>query len=69
MAKERALVVPAISLFEVFKWVLREHGEAKAIQAAAGQQFLLVQHLQEPSQCDRRARVAATPAPFPWRCG
>jgi predicted nucleic acid-binding protein len=35
MADERALVVPAISIFEVFKWVLREHGEAQAIQAAA----------------------------------
>jgi len=35
MADERALVVPAISIFEVYKWVLREHGEAQAIQAAA----------------------------------
>jgi len=35
MAEEAALVVPAISIFEVFKWVLREHGEAQAIQAAA----------------------------------
>lgn len=34
MADERSLVVPAISIFEVFKWVLREHGEAQAIQAA-----------------------------------
>ena len=30
-----ALVVPAITIFEVFKWVLREHGEAQAVQAAA----------------------------------
>lgn len=28
-------MVPAISIFEVFKWVLREHGEAQAVQAAA----------------------------------
>jgi predicted nucleic acid-binding protein len=35
MAQDAALVVPAISIFEVFKWVLREHGEAQAIQAAA----------------------------------
>ena len=35
MADEPSLVVPAISIFEVFKWVLREHGEAQAIQAAA----------------------------------
>ena len=38
MAEESALVVPAISIFEVFKWVLREHGEAQAIQAAAAMQ-------------------------------
>ena len=35
MADERSLVVPAITIFEVFKWVLREHGKAQAIQAAA----------------------------------
>ncbi len=35
MADERAMVVPAITIFEVFKWVLREHGEAQAVQAAA----------------------------------
>lgn len=32
---EDPLVVPAISILEVFKWALREHSEAKAIQAAA----------------------------------
>ena len=32
---EANLVVPAISVLEVFKWVLREHSEAQAIQAAA----------------------------------
>jgi predicted nucleic acid-binding protein len=35
MADERSMVVPAITIFEVFKWVLREHGEAQADQAAA----------------------------------
>ncbi len=35
MADEHSLVVPAISIFEVFKWVLREHGDCQAIQAAA----------------------------------
>ena len=30
MANEHSLVVPAISIFEVFKWVLREHGDAQA---------------------------------------
>ena len=29
------LVVPTISLFEVFKWILREHGEGPALQAIA----------------------------------
>lgn len=38
MADERSLVVPVITIFEVFKWVLREHGEAQAIQAAAAMQ-------------------------------
>jgi len=35
LQQEDRLVVPAISILEVFKWVLREHGEAQAIQAAA----------------------------------
>ena len=29
------LIVPTLSLLEVFKWVLREHGERAAIQATA----------------------------------
>ena len=29
------LIVPSLSLLEVFKWVLREHGESAAIQATA----------------------------------
>lgn len=36
------LVVPVISLHEVFKWVLREHSEAQAIQAVAAMQRGLV---------------------------
>ena len=39
---EANLIVPAISILEVFKWVLREHSEAKAIQAAAVMQRGLV---------------------------
>jgi predicted nucleic acid-binding protein len=35
---DERLVVPAISLFEVFKWVLRDHSEAQAIQAVAAMQ-------------------------------
>lgn len=35
MADAGSLVVPAITIFEVFKWVLREPGKAQAIQAAA----------------------------------
>ena len=39
---EENLVVPAISILEVFKWVLREHSEAQAIQAAVVMQRGLV---------------------------
>jgi hypothetical protein len=35
---ESTLVVPAISILEVFKWVLREHSEAQALQAVAAMQ-------------------------------
>ena len=38
MADAGSLVVPAITIYEVFKWVLREHGEAQAVQAAAAMQ-------------------------------
>jgi len=39
---EASLIVPAISILEVFKRVLREHSEAQAIQAAAVMQRGLV---------------------------
>ena len=39
---EASLIVPAISILEVFKWVLREHSEAQAIQAVAVMQRGLV---------------------------
>ena len=39
---EHSLVIPAISILEVFKWILREHSEAQAIQAAAVMQRGLV---------------------------
>jgi toxin FitB len=32
---ETSLVVPSITILEVFKWILREHSEADAIQAIA----------------------------------
>jgi predicted nucleic acid-binding protein len=35
LEQQDRLVVPAITLLEVFKWVLREHSEAQAIQAVA----------------------------------
>ncbi len=50
---EAALVVPAISILEVFKWVLREHSEAQAIQAVAVMQRGLVVDL------DSRLAIAA----------
>ena len=39
---EASLIVPAISILEVFKCVLREHSEAQAIQAVAVMQRGLV---------------------------
>ena len=39
---EEALVIPAINILEVFKWILREHSEAQAIQAVAVMQRGLV---------------------------
>ena len=39
---EATLVVPVITLLEVFQWVLREHSEAQAIQAVAAMQRGLV---------------------------
>jgi len=50
---EDNLVVPAISILEVFKWVLREHSEAQAIQVAAVMQRGLVIDL------DSRLAIAA----------
>ena len=53
LAAEDRLVVPAISILEVFKWVLREHSEAQAIQAAAAMQRGVVVDL------DSRLAIAA----------
>jgi hypothetical protein len=39
---EATMIVPVISILEVFKWVLREHCEAQAIQAVAAMQRGLV---------------------------
>ena len=39
---EEVLVIPAITILEVFKWILREHSEAQAIQAVAVMQRGLV---------------------------
>jgi toxin FitB len=50
---EASLVVPTISILEVFKWVLREHSEAQAIQAAAVMQRGMVVDL------DSRLAIAA----------
>lgn len=42
LAAEARLVVPAVTILEVFKWVLREQSEAQAIQASAAMQRGLV---------------------------
>ena len=53
MEDEDRLVVPSITIFEVFKWILREHSEADAIQASAEMQRGLV------VQLDLMAAIAA----------
>ena len=53
MADEDRLVGPSITIFEVFKWILREHSEADAIQASAVMQRGLV------VQLDPMAAIAA----------
>ena len=45
MEDEDRLVVPSITIFEVFKWILHEHSEAEAIQASAVMQRGLVVQL------------------------
>lgn len=47
---ESTLVVPAISILEVFKWVLQEHSEAQAIQAVAAMQRAQVVNLDSDFQ-------------------
>ena len=63
MADERSLVVPAITIFEVFQWVLREHGEAQAIQAVA-----VMQGAQVVDQGSRLALAAAPGGSPAQRC-
>jgi predicted nucleic acid-binding protein len=53
LAETHSLVVPAITIFEVFQWVLREHGEAQAVHAAAVMQRGMVVDL------DSRLALAA----------
>ena len=36
---EEALIVPAITIYEVFKWVSRERGETQAVKAIAHMQL------------------------------
>ena len=58
-----ALVVPVISILEVFKWVLREHSEAQAIQAVAAMHRGLVVDLDSVV-----AIAAAQPEPIRPAC-
>ena len=43
--KPESLIVPALSILEVFRWVLRERNESEALQAAALMQQGLVADL------------------------
>lgn len=45
------LLVPALCIYEVFKWISRERGEAQAVKAAA--------HMQQGEVMDLDARLAA----------
>jgi len=35
LSREEQLIVPSLSVLEVYKWILREHSESDAIRAAA----------------------------------
>ena len=35
LSREELLMVPSLSVLEVYKWILREHSESEAIRAAA----------------------------------
>jgi predicted nucleic acid-binding protein len=50
------LVVPTISILEVFRWVLREQGESSALQAAALMQQGQVVEL-DVALCTRAAKA------------
>ena len=62
---EASLVVPSISILEVFKWVLREHSEAQAIQAAAVMQRGLVVDL-DSRLAMASAQLSHTRCDCPW---
>ena len=58
-------IVPAITVFEVFKWILREHSEAQAIQAIAVMQRGKVVDLD--SSIAIVLRSSATLCACPWQ--
>lgn len=68
MANEHSLVVPAISIFEVLKWVLREHGDAQSIQASAqlshSLQLPLADSIILATARDRQARLHTMDSDF-----
>ena len=49
--KVAELLVPALSVYEVFKWISRERGEAQAVKAVA--------HMQQGEVVDLDAKLAA----------
>ena len=59
MEDEDRLVVPSITIFEVFQWILREYSEADAIQASAVMQRGLVVQL-DPMTAIAAAQLSHT---------
>jgi len=59
MEDEDRLVVPSITIFEVFKWIVREYSEADAIQASAVMQRGLVVQL-DPMTAIAAAQLSHT---------
>ena len=49
--KVEELLVPALTIYEVFKWISRERGEAQAVKAVA--------HMQQGEVVDLDAKLAA----------
>ena len=57
---ETSLIVPSITIFEVFKWILREHSEAQAIQAIAVMLYACLWQTASPSRLQGNIRLGSS---------